>query len=66
MIAIVIAVDSSFTTSLVLPVKLPTVALLDTEAAIQYVAHITRKLYLEVPFEWDSISPPILKMSDDL
>jgi hypothetical protein len=47
---------SSFSLSIHLPVKLPTIALIDMEAAEEFLNNIVPGLYLEVPYNWEGIS----------
>ena len=56
------ALDSTFSSSLTLPVKLPTLTLIDAEAAEEYVINLLKELYLEVPYNWDGVKQPHLKM----
>eukprot|EP00596_Hydrurales_sp_CCMP1899_P005533 CAMPEP_0119039658 /NCGR_PEP_ID=MMETSP1177-20130426/9282_1 /TAXON_ID=2985 /ORGANISM="Ochromonas sp, Strain CCMP1899" /LENGTH=413 /DNA_ID=CAMNT_0007003831 /DNA_START=69 /DNA_END=1310 /DNA_ORIENTATION=- len=63
LVAFVMAVDSSFSLSIHLPVKLPTIALIDLEAAEEFLNNIVPGLYLEVPHNWGGISAPILRIS---
>jgi hypothetical protein len=44
---------SSFSLSIHLPVKLPTIALIDIEAAEEFLNNIVPGLYLEVPYNWE-------------
>ena len=59
---LVTASDFSFSISLVLPIKLPTIALLDREAAIDFVQNLIPKLYLESTEEKFCKIIPKLKM----
>ena len=56
------AIDSSFHLILKLPLKLPTLALIDDEAAQEFINNIVLKLYLEIPFFHDDMVEPQLKI----
>ena len=64
LIAKVVCVDSCFHSSMVIPVKLPTVAMIDKEAAEEFAANLCTKFYLEVPHDWESGAPVELHMYD--
>ena len=61
-VATAVSLDSTFTSSLTLPVKLPTLTLIDIEAAEEFVINLLKELYLEVPHDWDGVAQPQLKM----
>ena len=63
LIADITATDLSFSLSITLPVKLPTIALIDKDAAEAFVMNLAPKLYLEVPHDWDRNTPPELKVN---
>ena len=62
LIATITAKDGSFHTSTTLPVKLPTIALIDKDAAEAFVMNLVPKLYFQVAHDWDGNSPK-LKMN---
>ena len=62
LIAKVTAADGTFSVTLTLPVKLPTLALIDREASEDFLANLLSELYLEVPHDWDGFLPPLLKL----
>ena len=64
LIARAVGVDSSFSVSLLLPLKLPTIALIDVEAAEDFVSNLLPKMYIEVDFNWEFGVLPRLKMMD--
>jgi len=64
LVARVTPVDGSFTAALVLPVRLPTIAMIDKEAAEEFVANLCHKFYLLVPHDWDRHVAPQLRMVD--
>lgn len=63
LVATMIAVDSSFHLSIHLPVKLPTIALIDKESAEEFLNNIVPKLYLEVPHNWEGGTAPNLQIN---
>ena len=62
LIATVTALDGSFSVSSSLPMRLPTIALVDKEAAEQFVLNLVPKICLEIPCDWDGTTCPKLKM----
>jgi hypothetical protein len=56
------AVDSTFHLIIKLPFTLSTFALIDNEAATEFIDNIVPKLYLEIPSNCDSLILPELKM----
>ena len=62
LIANITAKDGSFYSSTTLPVKLPTIALIDKDAAEAFVMNLVPKLYFQVAHDWDGNSPK-LKMN---
>ena len=62
LIANITAKDASFSFSTTLPVKLPTIALIDKDAAEAFVMNLVPKLYFQVPHDWDGTAPK-LKMN---
>jgi hypothetical protein len=64
-IATVMAIDSTFHSIIKLPFTLSTFALIDNEAATEFIENIVPKLYLEIPYNYDSMIKPKLKMSGE-
>ena len=62
LVANITAKDASFSFSTTLPVKLPTIALIDKDAAEAFVMNLVPKLYFQVPHDWDGTAPK-LKMN---
>jgi hypothetical protein len=59
----IVAADSSFAISTPFNVRLPTIALVDREAAEEFAKNIVAKVYLELPF--DSKTGPRMKLRGD-
>lgn len=62
-VATVMAIDSTFYLIMKLPLTLSTFALIDNEAAIEFIENIVPKLYLEIPHNYNSMIRPKLKMT---
>ena len=60
----VIPIDSAFITSMVVPVSLPTIAMIDKESAEEFAANLCSKFYLEIPHDWEPNMRPELHMED--
>ena len=60
----VIPIDAAFTTSMVVPVNLPTIAMIDKESAEEFAANLCSKFYLEIPHDWDLSRTPELHMEE--
>jgi hypothetical protein len=62
-VATVMAIDSTFHLIIKLPLTLSTFALIDNEAATEFIENIVPKLYLEIPHNYNSMIRPKLKMT---